>query len=69
MASPAPVYLGEPLGQHDRSADELCDDLLTHMLECDRCLDPSDCECSVFEALQTEIIAKGGAKKPDVYAV
>ena len=69
LASPAPVYLGEPLGQHDRSADELCDDLFIHMLDCDHCLDPDDCQCSIFENLQCQIVAKGGANRASVYAV
>jgi hypothetical protein len=65
MASAAVVYLGEPLG---RSADELCDDLLMHMLGCGRCLDPVEYSCGVYHGFQSEIAAKGGATKPVAFA-
>lgn len=49
--------------------NDLADDLLAHMLDCDRCLDPVDCHCGIFEALSGEIANQGGASKAMVYAV
>ena len=65
MASPATAYLGEPLG---RLADELSNDLLTHMLECDHCLDPIEHACGIFHSFQSEIAAKGGATSSVAFA-
>ena len=69
MASHAPVYLGEPLGKLARSADELCDDLLMHMLDCDRCLDPQDGQCIGRDGIQTQLSASGGATKGCIYTI
>jgi hypothetical protein len=69
MASTASIYLGKPLGQHNRSAEELCNGLLIHMLECDQCLDPDDSACRMFGNLQGKIVANGGARTAAVYAI
>jgi hypothetical protein len=63
MASP--VLMKVPTGHNN----DLADDLLAHMLECDRCLDPLDCHCGIFEALSSQIADLGGAQKPALYAI
>jgi hypothetical protein len=65
MASPATAYLEKPLR---RLADELSNDLLTHMLECDRCLDPMEHACGIFNSFQSKIVAKGGATSSVAFA-
>jgi hypothetical protein len=51
-----------------RQANELCDQLLTHMLDCDLCLDPEQPACAVCMSLQSEIKAQGGVGTGVVFA-
>ncbi len=45
------------------SADELCDALMDHMLECPTCLDGFDSACSVYGRMQEQIKAHRGPSK------
>ena len=52
-----------------RSADELCDDLLEHMLDCDLCLNPGKDSCCFCQQLQGSIAAEGGATNGVIFAL
>jgi hypothetical protein len=49
-------------------ANDLCNELLAHMLECEVCLDPAQPECAVCMSLQSEIRAQGGPAAGVVFA-
>lgn len=49
--------------------DDLCDELLAHMLDCELCLNPDQPECSVCAGLQSRIGALGGATTAVVFAI
>ncbi len=49
-------------------ANELCEQLLAHMLDCDLCLDPEQPTCAVCMSLQNGIKAQGGASTGVVFA-
>ncbi len=53
---------------HQNTANELCDQLLAHMLDCDLCLDPGQPACPACMSLQSEIKAQGGAAAGVVFA-
>ena len=63
MASPVLIKMPSDL------QNDLADDLLAHMLDCDRCLDPVDCKCEIFEAWSKKISDQGGAFKPALFAI
>ncbi len=44
------------------SADQLCDQLSEHILECDLCLYGNECDCTVYREFQGQIAANGGSK-------
>ena len=50
------------------SADQLCDQLTEHILECDLCLYGNECDCVVYGSIQEQIAAKGGSKSGMVLA-
>ena len=50
-------------------ADDLADELLVHMLDCELCLDPGHPECPVCAGLQTRISTLGGARTGVVFAI
>jgi hypothetical protein len=70
--SPAISYLtqgpttGSPMKQ--LSADDLCDELLGHMLDCDLCLNRSEHDCSVYQNYQGRIALSGRPQKGIVFA-
>jgi hypothetical protein len=49
--------------------DDLADELLVHMLDCELCLDPGQPECTVCAGLQSRIGALGGAATAAVFAI
>jgi hypothetical protein len=53
------------------SADELCDELLAHMLDCGECLngcvDGTEKMCPIERKLQEQIKTLGGSKEPRVF--
>ena len=51
------------------SSDELCDELLCHMLECECCLNPAVVSCPVYRDFQVLIGMKTSAIRPALYAV
>ena len=51
------------------SADELCDSLMDHMLECTTCLDGLDSECAVYGRMQEQIKAYRGPSRGLVLAI
>jgi hypothetical protein len=59
----------QPNGNRDSTPDELCDDLLCHMLECGCCLNPAACSCPVYNEFQVLIGVKGKATRPALFAV
>ena len=52
-----------------RSADELCSEILDHMLGCDQCLNGNEHSCPIYQRLDSQIIALGGASKGMVFAI
>jgi hypothetical protein len=61
-----------PVPQRDsntsRSADELCHDVLEHMLDCDQCLDGSEDVCAAYHHLQVQIARQGGPTRALIFA-
>jgi hypothetical protein len=51
------------------STNELCVELLSHMLECEYCLNPLAKSCSVYSEFQTQIGLKGTPAGPVIYAM
>jgi hypothetical protein len=51
------------------SADELCDELLKHMLDCDVCLAKGEHACSGYRFLHRQIAAHGGPRTGVVFAI
>ena len=51
------------------SADELCDELLKHMLDCDVCLTIGEHACSHYRFLHWQIAAQGGPCTGVVFAI
>jgi hypothetical protein len=51
-----------------RSADELCDELLEHMLDCDLCLNRNEHTCSAYGHYQGQIALAGRPQKGMVFA-
>lgn len=51
------------------SADELCDALMDHMLECPACLSGLDSECAVYGRMQEQIKAQNGPSRGLVFAL
>jgi hypothetical protein len=51
------------------SADELCDELLMHMLDCDVCLTRGEYACSGYRFLHWQVVAQGGPHKGIVFAI
>ena len=67
--SPALSYLTPaPASCSPRSADELCDALLEHMLDCDLCLNRSEHSCSIYGHYQSQIALAGHPQKGIVFA-
>jgi hypothetical protein len=62
-------FTGEKTLRISRSADELCDDLLEHMLDCDLCLNPGKDSCCFCQQLQGSIAAEGGASNGVIFAL
>ncbi len=58
-----------PLLDRHSSADTLCDELLSHMLECETCLNPFAKYCPVYREFQAAIGASGIVAQPALYAV
>jgi len=52
-----------------RSADELCDELLGHMLDCDLCLNRSEHACTVYGHYQDQIALAGRPQRGVIFAV
>lgn len=52
-----------------RSADQLCDDLLDHMLDCDLCLNRNEQACSVHNHYQNQLALAGRPQKGIVFAI
>lgn len=73
MAAFAPVLVDVYESCLSSSPDELCDRLLDHMVDCDRCLDgcldDQEQTCAVYHELQRQVKALGGAKKPLIIAI
>jgi len=61
--------LADCLPGSEARPDDLCDQLLVHMLDCDLCLDPEQPECQVCAGLQSRIRAQGGAATGLVFAI
>lgn len=51
------------------SADELCDALMDHMLECPTCLNGLDSGCAVYGRMQEQIKAHRGPSKGLMLAI
>jgi len=51
------------------SADELCDALMDHMLDCPVCLSGLDAGCAVYSRMQEQVKAQHGASKGLVLAI
>ena len=45
------------------SADELCDELMKHIFDCDACIAGSERSCVTFVSLAQQIAAMGGATR------
>lgn len=67
MHIPAPLPAVNLSGTN--SADELCDALMDHMLECPTCLDGLDSTCAVYARMQDQIKAHRGPSKGLVLAI
>lgn len=52
-----------------RSADELCDELLGHMLDCDLCLNRSEHTCATYGHYQSQIVLAGRPQRGVIFAV
>lgn len=52
-----------------RSADELCDELLGHMLDCDLCLNRSEHTCTTYGHYQNQIALAGRPQRGVVFAI
>jgi len=63
------IFGEELYGHAGCSSDELCDELLCHMLECESCLDPVVSACPVYRNFQALLRLKGSAAQPALYAV
>jgi hypothetical protein len=50
------------------SVDELCDELLLHMLDCDLCLNRGEHTCSVHQSYQNQIALGGRPQRGTVFA-
>lgn len=50
------------------STDELCEELLGHMLDCEGCLRGEEAHCATHQILHQQITARGGAKTGVVFA-
>jgi hypothetical protein len=61
--------LADRLPGSEARPDDLCNDLLVHMLDCDLCLDPEQPECPVCTGLQSRIKAQGGATAGVLFAL
>jgi hypothetical protein len=44
-------------------AEELCDELMCHIFECESCINGSEERCSVFRSLKVQIAKAGGPIK------
>jgi hypothetical protein len=71
LSRPQTTVLPVPDSQagNELRADELCDQLLAHMLDCELCLDPERPTCAICSGLQNEIKAQGGPAKGIVFAI
>jgi hypothetical protein len=67
MHSPASIPVANHAGMN--SADELCDALMDHMLDCPVCLDGLDSTCAVYGRMQDQIRAQRGPSKGMVLAI
>lgn len=61
--------LADCLPGSEAHPNDLCNDLLVHMLDCDLCLDPEQPECPVCAGLQSRIKAQGGATAGVLFAL
>ena len=52
-----------------QSADQLCDELLNHMLDCDLCLNRGEHKCSDYNHYQSQIALAGRPQKGIVFAI
>jgi hypothetical protein len=52
-----------------RSADQLCDELLDHMLDCDLCLNRKEQNCSVHNHYQSKLALAGRPQRGIVFAI
>ena len=67
MHIPASLPIANCAGMN--SADELCDALMDHMLECPECLGGLDSTCAVYGRMQEQIKAQRGPSKGMVFAI
>jgi hypothetical protein len=65
----APLFHSESGNIAFCSADELCDELLKHMLDCDVCLAKGEYACSGYRFLHRQIAAHGGPRTGVVFAI
>ncbi|MDQ2711235.1 MAG: hypothetical protein M3Y24_03185 [Acidobacteriota bacterium] len=69
---PLPRLICLPIADADfsmqSSADQLCDQLTEHILECDLCLYGNEYDCALYSRLQEQIAATGGSKTGLVFA-
>jgi len=70
VLAPGKRTCGEDVSRSaSHSPDELCDELLCHMLDCECCLNPAVISCPVYRDFQVLIGMKTSALKPALYAV
>jgi hypothetical protein len=73
MAAFAPVTLDVSQSCHASSGDELCEQLLDHVLDCELCLDGfldgREQKCGFYRRLRIQIETHGGATTPLIIAM
>lgn len=52
-----------------RSADQICDELLYHMLDCDLCLSGSEHTCAVHQQYQAQLVLVGQPQNGVIFAI
>ena len=66
--SPVSCSPAKELSVASRSVDDLCDELLGHMLDCDLCLNRNEHVCSSYQSYQSQIALGGRPQKGIVFA-
>jgi len=77
LATPPSLFVTEAVAPSEpqviRSADDLCDELTDHMLECEECLtgclDGHEESCFVYREMRKQIEARGGTKRGMLLAI